>query len=169
MFILPIKARVRASITADLQRGALEGIHIPSKVGNQERYLLSNRMNTPQEKEFGEYLSYSWQQQESQRVHTHKENRERCHTFFCEREVISWYLIFKIKRQLFNFYKHFWKWLVCSNQFKSQFPLTWLIALSATILRRSCGTDTIQWKRQYSQGCMWPNNTEEINLYFTVW
>lgn len=140
-------------------------------------------MNTPQKQGLGECLSYSWQQWESQRFHIHRANREKkadtCFFFFfCEREVISWYLIFKIKRQLFHFYKHFWKWLVCSNQFKTQFPLRWLIALSPTILRCSSSTATIQWKKQRldllthfprAEGWMWPSNTQERNLYFAVW
>lgn len=81
-------------------------------------------------------------------TYVNRVEEKKSDTFFLWREVVSWYLIFKVKRQLFHFYKHFWKWLVCSNPFKTQFPLRWLIALSSAILRCSCGADTIQWKRQ---------------------
>lgn len=73
--------------------------------------------------------------------------------FFCQTEVISQYLIFKIKSQLFHFYKHFWKWLICSNQFKTQFPLRWFTALSPIILT------VFLWH--------WCNSVKEATLGYT--
>lgn len=79
-----------------------------NSLSSGESGKVFTQQHTPQEKEFGECLSYSWQQRESQKFHVHKENTEKCHIlFFCEREMISWYLIFKIKRLLLHIPSYF--------------------------------------------------------------